>query len=127
MLNTKKSTLLKNFELYQEQKYQENPYKNLLEQIPKGEGLLYNVNGIKTIIKGPFNDLSILYKHLNCQSVQMVPCTVGELNNKAILLMDEEGMYNSKINTQAIYEIGNQVYRNKLYGNIILLRSDDFC
>ena len=51
MLNTKKSTLLKNFELYQEQKYQENPYKNLLEQIPKGEGLLYNVNGIKTIIQ----------------------------------------------------------------------------
>jgi len=70
-----------------------------LSGVPKGQGLLYNTDGTKTIVDGPFDDSDAICKILNCIYLQMVPATVGALASKAILLMDEEGRINNKPQT----------------------------
>lgn len=95
-----------------------------LDDIPKGKGLLYKAN-TDEIVDGPFN-LSNLYYLLNCKMIQMVPCTNGPMANKAVLIMDEDGMYEKEKNLNATKNVGNQVYGGKLYGNVLLLHNEDF-
>tara|TARA_Y100000748_G_scaffold303826_1_gene310369 strand:+ start:2644 stop:3021 length:378 start_codon:yes stop_codon:yes gene_type:complete len=99
---------------------------SVLGDVPKGKGKLYNINGQINIVDGPF-DLKHLYTLINCNMIQMVPCTVGTLNNIAVLIMDEEGMYNNKtINTTAMKNVSDQVFGGELYGNILVLHVEDF-
>jgi hypothetical protein len=98
----------------------------LLNGLPKGKGKLYCVNGDVKIVNGPFDDLNHLYDLLACSMIQMVPCTIGSLNRVAVLIMDEEGMGTKEVNELATKNMGEQVFGHTLYGNILLLHSEDF-
>lgn len=99
---------------------------SVLANVPKGKGKLYDINGDVKIVDGPFDDLEYLYKLLGCNMIQMVPCTVGNLNKVAVLIMDEEGMYNKTVNDSAQQNVGDQVFGGSLYGNILVLHKEDF-
>ena len=103
------------------------PSKELVfANVPKGKGLLYTMDGRVVLQAGPFTDLPRLYKMIGCQYVQMVSCTMGALKDVAVLIMDEEGAYNSEMNEIAMKNVGDQVFGGKLHGNILLLHSEDF-
>ena len=95
-----------------------------LADIPKGKGLLYKAD-TDEIVDGPFN-LRNLYQLLNCGRIQMVPCSIGPMANKAVLIMDEDGMYNQQQNPNATVKVGDQVSGGELYGNVLLLHREDF-
>tara|TARA_B100000214_G_C23911382_1_gene601474 strand:+ start:698 stop:1003 length:306 start_codon:yes stop_codon:yes gene_type:complete len=92
--------------------------------LPFGCGLLYNTNGTIETINGPFN-LECLYKHINCDLIQVVPCTVGNLKHVALLIMDEDGMEKKEMNCLAMKYLGEQVFGGKLYGNILVIHLND--
>ena len=95
--------------------------------IPKGKGLLYKMNGDVVPVDGPFSNLRHIYELIQCQCVQMVPCTVGDMGtNGALLLLDEEGMFNNTVNEYATDALGEQVYGGFLHGNILVIHASDF-
>lgn len=98
---------------------------NVLKNVPKGKGLLYDEEKSE-IVDGPFDDLKRLYELVNCDMIQMVPCTVSNLNKVAVLIMDEDGMYNKNKNVFAMKHVGEQVHGGNLYGKILVLHSEDF-
>ena len=63
-----------------------------------------------------------LRKAIDCNYFQMVPCTVGDLNDKFDLWMNEEGQSENDINEQATKLFGNQVFGGKLYGNVLIIK-----
>jgi len=99
---------------------------SVLADVPKGKGKLYDMNGDVKIVDGPFDKLDYLYELLKCNMIQMVPCTKGNLNKVAVLIMDEEGMYNKTVNNSAQQNVGDQVSGGSLYGNILVLHKVDF-
>ena len=100
---------------------------NPLATIEKGKALLYNLNGTTEIINGTLNDLRFLYTTLQCESIQMIPCTIGALEGQAVIICDEEGMLKgSARNHKAESDIGNQVYGGTLHGKVLLLHACDF-
>jgi hypothetical protein len=99
---------------------------SILNDIPIGKGKLYTTTGEVKIVDGPFDDLDHLYNLVECESIQMVPCTIGNLNNNAVLIMDEEGMFNKNVNNNAVEHFGEQVCGGTVYGNILVLHIEDF-
>tara|TARA_A100001011_G_scaffold387189_1_gene464545 strand:- start:872 stop:1264 length:393 start_codon:yes stop_codon:yes gene_type:complete len=108
-----------------QRKTDEKEEDNVLKNVPKGKGLLYDSEKSQ-IVDGPFNDLKRLYELTECDMIQMVPCTVGNLSSVAVLIMDEEGMYTKQKNEFAMKHIGEQVHGGHLHGKILVLHAEDF-
>ena len=102
--------------------------QHTLDGVPQGKGVLLKTTGEREIVQGPFNEDN-LYTLLSCQYFTMVPALggkLGQLEDKALLLMDEEGKMNSPTpNRLATEEVGDQVIGGALYGNVLVVHPQD--
>lgn len=99
--------------------------EHVLDDVPKGKGVLFQADGERTIVNGPFN-ANNLYDLLKCKYFQMAPAMGGSLAGKAFLIMDDEGKYNHpQANELASREVGDQVIGGTLHGNVLVCHPDD--
>lgn len=120
--NTSKNAK-QNADASKDAKQNADPSNDEERPLPKdSEGILYKTDGTTHVVDGPF-DQSKLKQSIDCAYYQMVPCTKGDLEDKFALWMNEEGQYENELNKKATEIFGAQVFRGKLYGNILVLRN----
>jgi len=92
-----------------------------VKELKGGCSILIQDDGKITLLKER-PSLQEMYSLLQCDLVQFVPCTVGELGQlEAQIWCDEEGLLRNKpLNTSACASLGNQVYGGHLHGHVLL-------
>lgn len=84
------------------------------------KSIVYMTDGTTEEVNGPFST-SKLQRLINCKYLQMVPCTVGDLNGKYGLWMNQSRRGDDEFNEKATEIFGNQVFEKKLYGNVLVV------
>lgn len=87
----------------------------------KSKGVIYKIDGTTEIIDGPFSAKKIR-EVIGCNIFQMVPCTMGKLKGKFEIWINEKGQLENELNERASKILGEQVFGNNLYGNVMIVK-----
>lgn len=89
----------------------------VLFKMPRGQGLLIQIDGDVEIVNGPFDGAKIR-SIVGCR-YQVVPCTVGELAHKFEMWMDQDAVETAAVNGLATRVFGEKCPHGPLHGNIL--------
>jgi len=98
--------------------------KKTILSLQKKQGVLLRANGKAELVESGQFDLKHIYSLVNCKSVQMVPCTVGEYKNAYQLYMNEVGAFHDELNEFAMLHLKDQLHGGKVYGNILVVKNN---